>query len=430
MDGLRITVNSRRLLFASNGNVADTADEQVKGAWTAESQQQQNQIRYTLGGAEQEPLKARYAFTKRNQLQVTAGDGAVSGKFVFPGRIEIDSNHNFRYLVIDAQGKDTGAVLVLYGDISFAEDTVNLNIALAGGGSAVVTGASGIQSLEAVKNHSAAFDADDLLTFHAKTVNVFDGVQDPVVKPAILDMVGSWTIQGGTVAFLSQVKSAPTGNTVNIGFAGKFKAVTAGFVYFADRDGSKAVLNIRGRHVYKGGAGELSWQTTIGFSEKAFDAQVNVRSFTPISSSQSLTIEGTLAVKGEKSKSVSFDLSLAARYEFQGGFLVFKANISSGIQPSYDLMLMGDFQYSNLALTFQIAYSNAANARRATVDVGVRGNRESMIRMIALMLDVSESDAKLKLDLTLEAHIVFKNGVRVKEVGQPAALRAAAGGSH
>ena len=39
-----------------------------------------------------------------------------------------------------------------------------------------------------------------------------------------------------------------------------------------------------------------------------------------------------------------------------------------------------------------------------------------MIKHLALMLDVSEGDAKLKLELTLEARIVLKNGVRVKEI--------------
>lgn len=60
-------------------------------------------------------------------------------------------------------------------------------------------------------------------------------------------------------------------------FAGKFKAVTAGFVYFADAAGTKAVLNLRGRHVFKGGKGDFAWQTIVGFTETSFDAKVIVR---------------------------------------------------------------------------------------------------------------------------------------------------------
>jgi hypothetical protein len=289
-------------------------------------------------------------------------------------------------------------------------------VSLTGGGETAITGASGIQSLEAAKNHTAGFDADDLLTFHAKTVNVFAGEPEPVTKPALLDFVGSWDVQEGTLVFLSQVKSSAGSKEIALGFAGRFKAVTAGFVYFADANGTRAVLNLRGRHVYKGGKGEFAWQTVIGFTETSFDAKVSVKSSTVNASGQGLTLEGVLALKGSRAAGLSFDLKLEARYEFQAGFLVFKADITNGIQPSYDLMLAGAFKYSNLQLAFEINYSNAANARKVVVTVGVQGNRESMIKHLALMLDVSESEAKLKLELTLEAKIVLKNGVRVKEV--------------
>jgi hypothetical protein len=419
MDGVRITCNNRKLLFATTGDLVDVTDniELVKGKWTAESAGHDNQIRYTLDGADQLALKAVYVLNKRNQLQVSLMNAETKSKaFTFPGRIEIDSNHNLKYFIIDSMGQDTGAFFVLYGDVSFAEATVNLIIMLNGGGTTTITGASGIQSLETMKNHAAGFDADDLLTFHAKTVNVFEGVADPVTKPAILDFIGSWDIQDGSIVFLSQIKANPGANEVNIGFAGKFKAITAGFVYFADANGSKAVLNIRGRHVFKGGAGNLAWKTTIGFSETSFDSQVSVKSYIPLPGSQSLSIDGNLAIKGSKGQALMLDLSLQARYEFQAGFLVFKADITNGIQPSYDLMLAGDFKYSNLNLTFQINYTNSGNANKLAVEVGVKGNRDSMIKNIALMLDISESAAKLKLDMTIEAHIVLKNGVRVKKV--------------
>jgi hypothetical protein len=418
MEGVRATVGNRRLMFATNGDLIDTtnAAQPVKGEWTATSGRKKNEITYTIDDAKQPPLAAVYRFNKRNQLQVSlVAGGTETTAFTYPGRIEVDSNHNFTYFVIDSAGHDTGAAFVLYGDIAFAEDTVNLTVTLTDGSETSITGASGIQSLETAKNHTAGFDADDLLTFHAKTVNVFAG-EEPVTKPAILDFVGSWDVQEGTLIFLSQIKSAPGSKEVTLAFAGKFKAVTAGFVYFADANGMKAVLNLRGRHVYKGGKGEFTWQTVIGFTESSFDAKVMVKGSTVNASGQGLTIDGTLALKGGKNAALSFDLKLEARYEFQAGFLVFKADISNGIQPTYDLMLAGAFKYSNLNLAFQIDYTNAANAKKLTVTVGVQGNRDSMIKNVALMLDISESEAKLKLELTLEARIVFKNGVRVKEI--------------
>lgn len=419
LEGLRFTSAGRKLLLATTGDLVDVASatEKVVGKWAAQSAQKDNQIRYTLDGADQAPLKANYSFTKRNQLQVSVTSNGSAAKFVFPGRIESDSNHDFKYFVIDSKGADTSAFFVLYGEFSFADNTVNLTIKLNGGGETAVTGASGSQSLETVKNHMAGFEADDLLTFHARTVNVFDGVAEPVSKPALLDFLGNWDIQDGTIVFVSQVRSSPGTREVNLGFAGKFKAVTAGFVYFADASGAKAVLNIRGRHTFKGGAGSLAWNTVIGFSEKSFDAQVSVSGFVPLESGQSLSIDGKLAIKGGGSKTLSLDLSLQARYDFEAGFLVFRADIATGgLQPRYDLMLAGAFKYSNLNLTFQIQYSNTASAKKLTVAVGVQGSRDSMIRNLALVLDISESEAKLKLDLTIEARIVFKNGVRVKEL--------------
>lgn len=419
MEGIRVTVDGKKLLFAGTGEIVDVSGsgEQIKGKWTAESKEKDNRVRYSIDGVEQPPLPAVYKLTKRNQLQVSLGGDATASKaFTFPGRIEIDSNHEFTYFIIDSTGKDTSAFFALYGSISFAENTVNLVISLTGGGEATITGASGIQSLETAKNHSAAFDADDLLTFRAKTVNVIEGVSEPITKAAIIDFVGTWDVEDGTLVFLSEVKSAPDGNTVNLGFGGKWKAVTAGFVYFADSKGTKTVLNLRGRHVFKGGKGNLTWQTSIGFSETSFDAEVSVKSFVPLSSGQGLTIDGGLTLKSAKNETLTFDLSLQARYEFQNGVLIFKADVSNGIQPSYDLMLAGDLHYSNLHLNFQINYSNSANAKKLAVTVGVQGSRESMIKNVALMLDISESEAKLKLDLTLEARIVLKNGVRVKEL--------------
>ena len=168
--------------------------------------------------------------------------------------------------------------------------------------------------------------------------------------------------------------------------------------------------------MFKGGKGEFAWQTVVGFTETSFDAKVSVKASTVNASGQGFSIDGTLALKAGQGTALTFDLKLEARYEFQAGFLVFKADISNGIQPSYDLMLGGAFKYSNLNLTFEINYSNSANARKLVVTVGVQGNRDSMIKNIALMLDISESEAKLKLDLALEAKILLKNGVRVKEI--------------
>ena len=303
MDGVRATVDNKKLVFGANGDLVDVtgAAEVVKGRWTGVSAGSTNEISYTVDGANQPPLKAVYKFTRRNQLQVAVVVGGTeTASFTYPGRIEVDRRHNLTYFVIDADGSDTGGAFVLYGELTFAEATVNLTVALADGSQTSITGASGIQSLESAKNHTAGFEADDLLTFHAKTVNVFPGVAEPVTKPAILDFVGSWDVQDGTLVFVSEVMSGPSGRSVSLGFAGKFKAVTAGFVYFADANGNKAVLNLRGRHVYKGGKGEFTWETVIGFTESSFAANVTVKNSTGLRRRPGADHRGHAGVAGRR----------------------------------------------------------------------------------------------------------------------------------
>jgi hypothetical protein len=423
MDGIRANIANKKLIFAPTGDVAEIVGEkeQVQGKWTSQASDKDNVIRYTLGGVPQKPLAAQYSFNKFNQLVVVLTTPSGDTKpFTFPGRIEVDSNHLFKYRIIDSTGADLGALFILNGSIGFAENTVNLVVDLLGGGQAVVRGTSGIQSLETFKNHMAEFKGDDLLTFRARTINMFEGSSQPIVKPAIVDFVGEWDLDEGTLVFISQIKGSPEKPALSLGFGGKFKAVTAGFVYFADSQGKKAVLNIGGRHVFRGGQGDLTWQSTIGFSERNFDAQLKVKSFIPRSGGQSFALEGGLVLRKEDGKPMTIDLSLEAKYQFENGILVFKADISNGIQPSYDLMLTGDFKYSNLKLAFQINLTGAANAKKFEVSVGVEGNRDSMIKHLALLLNISESQAKVQVDFSFEARIRFVDGVRVKEIAKAA----------
>ena len=78
------------------------------------------------------------------------------------GGIEIDDRHDLQYVLVDNTGASTGKSITVYGDLSFAENTNHLSIALAGGGVAEIQGLTGVQSLQAEKNHIPAFRADDL----------------------------------------------------------------------------------------------------------------------------------------------------------------------------------------------------------------------------------------------------------------------------
>ncbi|MEP6716023.1 MAG: hypothetical protein ABJC09_10650 [Terriglobia bacterium] len=420
MEGIQVTAKGRKLLFTTTGQVADTsgAAPVVKGTWQPDSTAKDNTIGYTLDGAAQTSVPATYAFTADNQLSVALKGDALSPAFVFPGSIEVDRNHDFQYHVIDSTGADTGAKFTLYGAYEFEETTNDLVLHLKGGGEAHVAGDSGTQSLEAARNHLASFKGEDLLTYNASTVNQFPGQNDPIVKPAILAFAGGWDIQNGTVIFLSEIQGSPGKEAVTLGFAGKFKGVTTGFVYHTDGNTTEVALNISGQHVFRSdrAATNLAWETSIGFSAKRFDAQIEVKSTTNLTAGQTLAIAGKLHIQQSVGGPLTLDFNLEATYKFEAGVLVFKAHIQDqGLQTSYDLMLQGSFVYRNLQLTFSADFGSAAGTTTVAASVGIVGNRTSMIQNLQLMLNISQSAAALQVNLSFEARLHFVNGKRVIE---------------
>jgi hypothetical protein len=429
MEGIRIKVGSRTLLFATTGDVAEVvgAETKVKGTWRSESAEKDNQIRFTLDGADQAPLPAIYSFNSTNQLVMRLKSGSTtSGGFALMGRIEVDRNHNLIYSLVDTNGEDTGFAVTVYGSFGFAKKSNNLIITPAGGaGTAEIRGESGVQSLEHHRNPSVAFDADDLLDFQAVTRNPVPGEEDPVAIPAKLQFVGNWDIANGTVVFASKISGSPDKSAVQIGFAGKFGAVTGGLVYYADDTMKKVALNVRGRHTFansRGAKTDFEWETTLGYSEKKFEAKLKSKSHTVNAHGQTLDIMGELSLRKEGSTPLTMDLTLSAEYRWnESNMLVFTAKIATGSQPSYDLNLAGTFKYSNLSLQFQVNYSSSPSARSIVVSVGLQGDRNSMLQNISALFEITETEAKAKINIEFEAKIVFLNGKRVKELPEQAA---------
>ena len=274
-------------------------------------------------------------------------------------------------------------------------------------------GLSGIQSLTAAENNIAQFTGNDLLTFAAETDNVIPGSDDPLVVPAVINYTGNWDIQNGSLLFVGNVQTA-TGApaTVQLAFAGKVAGVTAGFAYFSDAAGTELAFNVTGQHVFN--AGTLTWSSSIGFSAKGFDATVAIADHQQIGDS-TLAIQGSLTLTDASGSQPSLQLSLQADYApDQHGVLVFNAKVDEGgPTPSYDLMLTGTYQYSNLTLTFSIDYTNQAGAPEVSVAVGIQGNKNSIIQFLQVILNISGSDVELKLALTFSVRLQFENGVRV-----------------
>src|SRR5258708_4736809 len=433
MEGIKVTVTGRQLIFATTGDVADAASGAKVGSWRSSSDQKDNQIRFTVDGGAETAIPAIYSFNDSNQLQaqLKTPDGTLSDAFTFIGGIEIDDQHDLNYVLVDNNGTKTGVSITVYGDLSFAQDTNNLTLKLAGGGQTAIQGLNGVQSLQAEKNHIAAFKGDDLLIFHAETDYTIPGQEDLLVVPAKVAFVGSWDIQNGSLVFLSSIKGSPAAPSIGIGFAGTLGGVTAGFVYFADAGKTQIAFNIKGQHVFRAANAttDLAWESSIGFTGKAFSAQVDAKSTTNFTGGQVLTIQGDLTLKQDDGKPLTIDLKLEAKYSFDSNrMLIFKALISTGDKPSYDLMLQGTFRYSNMTLTFQVEYTNKAGAQDIHVAVGIQGDRNSIIKNLALVLDIKESQAKLQLSLSFEVHLRFADGVRIKQPVQAGTIAGGKGG--
>jgi hypothetical protein len=420
MNGIQVTAGGKKLIFATTGEVADAsgADPIVKGQWQSDATAKNNTISYTLDGAAQRSLTAAYVFTADNQLSVALNGDTTSDAFIFPGFVEVDRNHDFLYHVIDSTGAEIGGEFILFGAYEFEAQSNDLVVHLTGGGDVHIVGDSGAQSLEAARNHLANFKGEDLLSYQATTVNNFsDGTA--IDKPAILNFIGNWDIQNGTIVFQSEIQGTQGRESVTLGFGGKFAGVTAGFIYHHDPDSDDIALNIAGQHTFRSDRAttNLAWDTSIGFSAKTFSAQVHAKSITNFANSQTLVVDGTLDIKHSAADPLTIALKLEATYSFQGGALVFKANIQNGgPQPSYDLMLQGNFDYDNLKITFTADFGSAAGGTDVSVSVGIQGNRQSMVQNIQLILNLKNpSDAAAQLSLSFSARLHFVNGQRVIE---------------
>jgi hypothetical protein len=116
-------------------------------------------------------------------------------------------------------------------------------------------------------------------------------------------------------------------------------------------------------------------------------------------------------------------------YEFKDGSLVFSADIKNGVRPTYDFRLEGDFKYNNLSIAFKVHLSSVAGSKEVTVTVGVEGNEVSIVKHLALILNITQSEARARVELNLEieARLRFVNGKRVTtEVPSRAPARARA----
>jgi hypothetical protein len=423
MEGLKIKSGGKNLFLLPAGDVAEDGTGKLVGKWRsdAKSNETRNRLRYDVGGADQPALAVKYSFNEFNQLVAVlpgAGDGgADTDPYAFRGRIRINDNHDLVYEVYDKDGTQTANRVTVYGEISFAEKTNDLVLALEGGGQAVVTGtkgANGISLMKAEKNFVGEFKADDLLRFTAFTSNDFTGSPARVPKKAQIEFVGKWDMQENAgenqLVFVSNVISSGGQNTVSLGFAGKVQAVTFGFAYYADKDGHNLAFNIKGEH--KWNATEAKWELSLGYSAKTFKAQF-AGSITRKGKYGVFALTGAATIEHETGKAATLSLQVEGTYTFENNKLVFKVDVQTDQgRLTYDLLLEGKFVFKGGTLSFQVKTGNKPSDS-TTISITFQSDGDQLKTDLSFVLEKKKNEVKLSFQFELRMR--WKDGVLIKD---------------
>ena len=424
MEGLKVKSGGKTVFLLPTGEVAEDGTEKVVGKWRSESKgnEAKNRLRFDIGGAEQTALPVKYSFNDFNQLVAVvpgAGDGGADGApYPFRGRIRIDDNHDVVYEVYAKDGTRTKHQVTVYGDITFAEKTNDLVLALAGGGEAVIKGtkgANGISLMKAEQNFVADFKADDLLRFMAFTSNDF-GSGPRVPKQAQIEFYGKWDMResGGDnqLVFVSNIVSSGGKNTVALGFAGRLKTVAFGLAYYADKDGSNLAFNIKGEFKWK--ETEARWEMSLGYSAKKFKAEVS-GAITRKGRYGTFALVGAAKFEHESGKKATMALELEGTYAFENNKLAFKVDIQTAEgRVVYDLRLEGKFVYKgDKTLTFQVKFNNKNPSPEFALAITFQSDGDQLKTDLSIVLGKSKNE--FTLEIKFEVRLRWKDGVLIKD---------------
>ncbi|HXQ74385.1 MAG TPA: hypothetical protein VN844_28020 [Pyrinomonadaceae bacterium] len=427
MNGLSLNFQGETRVFGPDGKVL--VNDAPSGTWRTQPQAgepKDNQIRYDIGGQAQPPVPVKYSFNPQNQLQAVipaaANGGADSAPFTFLGSIQVDDAQDIVYQLIAA---DTGAAtqrnLTLYGGLRFDSKTHNLVIDLTGGGTAEVTGDSGVASLDALKNDITPFKSNDLLRFKASTTNTLTNGTTKKIA-ADLKFVGNWDLKGNQLVFVSQVKGDVTKPAVTLGFAGKFKAVSAGLAYYADEQGTQFAFNINGQHQWN--SGKANWDVFLGYSKKQFTAKVsgNLSINKQLGDQRNLTLSADWLIEHTDGSQTNMKMELSAAYRWsQNNMLTIQAQFSKqGQTITYDLKVEGKFVFKSGVLTFQIKYNNQDPDNKFSFQIAFTANPTNLIKALSIVLDVTENS--VNINFQFEMRMTWVDGKLQK--GDPKPLAA------
>jgi len=429
MKELQFNSGTQKHVFQPDGKLAVLAangSRTVKGSWRSEAQgtePKENVLRYDIDGKAQAPVPVRYGFNEFNQLTATiaaaANGGADSETCVFLGQIVIDDAHDLVYPTLTPEGNLGALKITVYGDLHFTIDSNNLVIEMKDGSQAEIKGEkglTGVAMLKAEKNLVQEFKADDLLRFIAFTRNDLNTSALRVPKKAQIEFVGKWDVNpdSGQLVFQSRVTGDLTKPDVSIGFAGSVKAVSAGFAYFADKDGTQLAFNIKGQHRWN--STTAKWELSLGHSQKKFQATFEGQIQKTTADGQVFVLAGKMTLLHEQGKSTAIDLNIQGSYQFNNNNkLTFVVSVqTSDGQLTYDLMVEGQFTFKSGTLTFKVRLNDkGTGGAKATIELAFKGNQASLIKNLSLVLDIAPD--KVKISFEFELRMRFVDGVLVKD---------------
>ena len=425
MNGLSLNFQGETRVFGPDGKVLVNAAP--KGSWSTQpiaGQPKENKIRYDINGQAQPPVPVTYRFNPQNQLQAVipaaANGGADSDPYTFLGSIQIDDANDVVYQLINAtDGSPAQRSVTVYGGLHFDSQTHNMVIDLAGGGTAEITGDSGLTSLQALKHDITPFRSNDLLRFKASTTNTLTNGTTKKIA-ADTKFVGNWDLKGNQLIFVSQVKGDITKPTVELAFAGKFKAISAGLAYFADAQGTQLAFTISGQH--KWNSGNAAWDVFLGFANQKFIAKVtgNLSINKQFGDNRNLTLEADWVIE-HNGTTTNMKMELAAAYRWSDkNMLTLQAQFSKNGQTiTYDLKVEGKFVFKSGTLTFQVKYNNQDPNDKFQFQIAFTANPTNLIKALSIVLNVTENS--VNINFQFEMRMTWVDGKLQKSDPKPIA---------
>jgi hypothetical protein len=234
-----------------------------------------------------------------------------------------------------------------------------------------------------------------------------------------MKFVGNWDLKGNQLVFVSQVKGDINKPTVTLGFAGKFKAVSAGLAYFADEQGTQFAFTINGQHTWN--SGKANWDVFLGYSKKQFTAKVSGNVSIRPGANRGLTLNADWVIEHTDGSQTNLEMNLSAAYRWSDkNMLTIQAQFAKNGQTiTYDLKVEGKFVFKAGTLTFQVKYNNQDPNNQFSFQIAFTANPTDLIKALSIVLNVTENS--VNINFQFEMRMTWVDGKLQKSAPQPIA---------